>query len=247
MSKREYISPQGLRIDGRRPGEVRHIECKLGIFSRADGSALLQQGNTKVLATVYGPREAKNRGQSLHDRAVVTCEYSITNFATSERKERSKNDRRLRENGLALKQIFETVILTNLYPRSQISLFVQIVQSDGGDMSAAINASTLALIDAGIPMADFLTACTVGFFDGTPILDMNYTESNGSGPELIVAVVPKSKKISYMKLTEKLGIQHLETMTDAATKGCLLVYEKLRKVVKSYSYSLLHARGATSV
>lgn len=57
-SLREYITPEGLRVDGRRCDELRKIRCKLGILSsRADGSAYYEQGNTKVIATVYGPRE----------------------------------------------------------------------------------------------------------------------------------------------------------------------------------------------
>lgn len=57
-SLRECITPEGLRVDGRRCDELRKIRCKLGILSsRADGSAYFEQGNTKVIATVYGPRE----------------------------------------------------------------------------------------------------------------------------------------------------------------------------------------------
>ena len=47
----------GLRVDGRRPPELRKLQCKLGVFQQADGSAFLEQGNTKVLATVYGPHD----------------------------------------------------------------------------------------------------------------------------------------------------------------------------------------------
>lgn len=51
------LSDQGLRLDGRRPGELRKLSSKLGVFSQADGSAYIEQGNTKVLAAVYGPHE----------------------------------------------------------------------------------------------------------------------------------------------------------------------------------------------
>lgn len=47
----------GLRIDGRKPNELRKIQCEIGVFAQADGSAVLSQGNTKVIATVYGPHE----------------------------------------------------------------------------------------------------------------------------------------------------------------------------------------------
>ena len=47
----------GLRIDGRKPTELRKISCEVGAFAQADGSATFSQGNTKVIATVYGPHE----------------------------------------------------------------------------------------------------------------------------------------------------------------------------------------------
>lgn len=47
----------GLRADGRRPLELGRIRLRLGVFSQADGSAYLEQGKTKVLATVYGPHQ----------------------------------------------------------------------------------------------------------------------------------------------------------------------------------------------
>ena len=57
MSGLELLTDQGLRIDGRKPSELRRIRCSLGIFAQADGSAYLEQGNTKILAAVYGPHE----------------------------------------------------------------------------------------------------------------------------------------------------------------------------------------------
>lgn len=56
-SEMDLVSSQGLRIDGRRPNELRKIRCKLGVFSQPEGSAYLEQGNTKVLAAVYGPHQ----------------------------------------------------------------------------------------------------------------------------------------------------------------------------------------------
>ena len=53
----ELLSDQGFRVDGRRPHELRKIQCRMGVFRQADGSAYIEQGNTKALATVYGPHE----------------------------------------------------------------------------------------------------------------------------------------------------------------------------------------------
>lgn len=69
-----------------------------------------------------------------------------------------------------IQQTFEAAINTKLHPRSQIDICVQIIQSDGSLLATAINASTFALVDAGIPMIDFVCACSVGYLDGTPLL-----------------------------------------------------------------------------
>lgn len=47
-------------MDGRRPPELRRLQCQLGLFQQADGSAFLEMGNTKVLATIYGPHDVCN-------------------------------------------------------------------------------------------------------------------------------------------------------------------------------------------
>ena len=102
-NKIEYISPEGLRLDGRRATELRRIKCRAGVLSHAHGSAYYEQGNTKVLAAVFGPVEAK-RGKALHDRAVITCEYTMAPFSTGERKQKTKGNRRNVEISLAIKK-----------------------------------------------------------------------------------------------------------------------------------------------
>ncbi|KAJ1652184.1 Exosome non-catalytic core component, partial [Dispira simplex] len=76
MSRLELLSPEGLRVDGRRANELRRIACKQSVLADADGSAYYEQGNTKVLATVYGPCEPRNKGQALHDRCIVHVEFT---------------------------------------------------------------------------------------------------------------------------------------------------------------------------
>lgn len=74
MSRIEYVNISGLRVDGRRPREVRRLQAEMGVFHKTDGSAIFEMGNTKVLAVVHGPREATRRGE--HDEAIINCEYS---------------------------------------------------------------------------------------------------------------------------------------------------------------------------
>nr|GMC58337.1 exosome complex component RRP41 homolog [Ipomoea batatas]GMC68517.1 exosome complex component RRP41 homolog [Ipomoea batatas] len=166
----EYVSPEGLRLDGRRPLEMRQLRAEIGAVARADGSAVFEMGNTKVIAAVYGPREVQNRSQQINDQALVRCEYSMANFSTGDRMRKPKGDRRSTEISLVIRQTMEACILTHLMPRSQIDIFVQVIQADGGTRSACINAATLALADAGIPMRDIVTSCSAGYLNSTPLL-----------------------------------------------------------------------------
>lgn len=59
----DYVQVTGLRSDGRRGDEVRRIQCLLGSMPDCDGSAVLDQGLTRVLACVHGPREAAARSE----------------------------------------------------------------------------------------------------------------------------------------------------------------------------------------
>ncbi len=61
----DIVSEHGLRMDGRKPNELRRLNCRLGVYRQADGSAYVEQGLTKVLAAVYGPHEVrKNRSKA---------------------------------------------------------------------------------------------------------------------------------------------------------------------------------------
>ena len=127
MAGLEILSPEGLRLDGRRPHELRKIVCKTGVFTQADGSAYIEMGNTKALATVYGPHEVTNKAKALHDRVFLNCQFSMATFSTGERKRRPKGDRKSTELSMAIKRTFEAAILTHMYPRSQIDIYVQVM------------------------------------------------------------------------------------------------------------------------
>lgn len=71
MSGQDLVSDQGLRIDGRRSNELRRINVRMGVFGQSDGSAYLEQGNTKVLAAVYGPHQVLNHFLSLFLKKII--------------------------------------------------------------------------------------------------------------------------------------------------------------------------------
>lgn len=314
MKPQDLFSLDGLRIDGRRPEEIRRVSVQLGVVPGADGSALVEQGQTRVLVAVYGPYEAnkssgtssatqpliadalrtaaaeyeamlsselsrtsaarsvvgatynerdedessegdapvageyeqrtpENKAESFESAQAmgpsqrllppataqgrIRCEYSVASFAaatasvrslrayrrrqrnqdrpfmttlkqrasveTNEAPERNpeigtrleRNDPRRpfaaslnskfrqksREAAAQIRDIFEAVVLvggdTNsagssryMPPHAQIDVFVQVLQSDGGDLAVAVNAVSLALSHAAVPLRDMVIACT---------------------------------------------------------------------------------------
>jgi exosome complex component RRP41 len=228
------LSYDGLRADGRRPHELRRMACRLGLFQRADGSGYWEQGNTKVLAAVYGPREATKREHLLHDRASLICEYQVATFSGGERRIASKQDRRSTEVANFIKQTFESVLLLDMFPGSQIQLYITVLQADGGRRAAAINAATLAFIDAGIPMRELIAACSVGFLESTPMLDMNQYEEFAGGPIIPFVSAPKQNQIVSMQIDNKVPLQHLSAIVDAATQGASTVYQSIVTALRDH-------------
>ncbi|KAI8587876.1 ribosomal protein S5 domain 2-type protein [Geranomyces variabilis] len=231
-SRIEIVSPEGLRVDGRRPAEVRRVLTRTGVLSQADGSAYIEQGNTKCLAAVYGPREPVKRAGVLHDRAIINVEYNVSSFSSGERRAKLRRDRKLMEIGLMIKQTFETVVATTSFPRSEIDIYLQILQTDGGAVHTAINAATLALIDAGIPMTDYVCACSAGFVNDQAILDLNFLEESADVPTLTVALLPKSGKISMLGLESRLHIDKLEPVIALASDGCMQMKDTLDEAIR---------------
>ncbi|XP_063696335.1 exosome complex component RRP41 [Culicoides brevitarsis] len=231
MSK-ELLSDQGLRLDGRRANELRRVRCRLGVFSQPDGSAYLEMGNTKVLAAVYGPHQAKKAN---HDEVVVNCQYSMATFSTGERKTRPRGDRKSQEMTIHLQETLSAAIMTDLYPRSQIDVFIEVLQSDGGNYCASINAATLALIDAGICLKEYVCACTASLAnDDVALMDVSNVEEVSGGPVLTVATLPKSGKIAFMEMSQRFHLDCLPKVLECATKGAKELYEILDKAVRDH-------------
>ncbi|XP_059485011.1 exosome complex component RRP41 [Neocloeon triangulifer] len=255
MAGLQLLSEYGLRVDGRRPNELRQIRCKLGVFDQPDGSAYLEQGNTKVLAAVYGPHEIRgNKSKTLHDRAYVNCQYSMAVFSTAERKRRPRGDKKSQEMDMNLQQIFETAIRSELYPRSQIDIYLEVLQADGGNLSACVNAGTLALIDAGIPLKDYVCSCTStlapsqGGAPPTPMVDVNHLEETLGGPGLSVSTMTRLDSVVHLELSgTRLHLSHIDPVASKATTGCADIQAILDKAVRGHVAQSLMAREASGL
>lgn len=230
----DLMTDEGFRIDGRKPHELRAVTCRLGVFDQADGSAYFEVGNTRVLAAVYGPHEVRSgsKNKQHHERAVINCQYSQAVFSTSTRKQRPRGDYRSLEITNCVKEVVETAVLTTTYPHSQIDIFLEVLQADGGVLSACINAASLALIHAGITLKDVVVAASAGIIAEKPIVDVNYTEEGvSSSPVFTIAMLAKTKEILALESTGRLNMDSLVEIQNTATEACEKMYAVMKETI----------------
>jgi exosome complex component RRP41 len=142
-----------------------------------------------------------------------------------------------------IKSTFEPVVQTHLYPRSQIDIYVQVLQQDGGLLQACINGTTLALITAGIPLSDFVCAITGGVQSASPLLDLTSLEETDV-PSMTVAVMPKSGKVTLVALENRLHVDRFEETFRLACEAGKVLHKKMRAAVQARTSSLVMAMGS---
>lgn len=149
----------------------------------------------------------------------------------------------------ALQRTFSEAILTQLHPRSEILITLHILSQDGSVLAACVNACTLALIDAGIPMSDYVVACTAGshFVRGgnnpedegeDPLLDMNNLEE-ADLPSITVGTIGDGEKITLLQLETKVRLERLEGMMAVALDGCGKLRELMDEIVRVHGNEMV--------
>ncbi|KAM9920192.1 hypothetical protein OXX80_012499, partial [Metschnikowia pulcherrima] len=208
--------------------------CKINTHPNAsDGSSYVEQGNTKVMCMVQGPMEPPLRSQVNQTEATIEISLNIASFSTLQRKKRSKNEKRILELKATLERTFAQSIMSNLYPKTVIDINVQVLAQDGGLFATMTNAITLALIDAGIAMYDYVSAVSVGIHDQTPLLDLNNLEENDMSC-LTIGVVGKSEKLAMLLLEDKMPLDKLETVLGIAIAGGHRIRELMDNEVREH-------------
>lgn len=104
-----------------------------------------------------------------------------------------------------------------------------------------MNAATLALIDAGIPIKEYVCACTASLANNdVPMIDISHEEEIMGGPTLTVAALPMSGKIVLMEMSQRFHLDHLEKVSNKALQGCKDIRQILDEAVR------LHLRDVGS-
>jgi exosome complex component RRP41 len=126
----KLIDKKGLRLDGRKVDELRPIKLQVGVLGNADGSAYVEHGKNKILAAVFGPREMHPKHLSQPDRMVIRCRYHMAPFSVQERKSPAPSRREV-ELSKVIRESLEPSVFVDLYPRTGIDVFIEVLQSDG--------------------------------------------------------------------------------------------------------------------
>ncbi len=226
----KLITDDGLRLDGRHADEIRPMKIEIGVLSRADGSCYLEWGRNKILVGVFGPREAHPRRSQRPDTAVIRYKYNMASFSVEDRA-RPGPSRRSIEISKVSREAFEPVIMAELFPKTAIDIFVEVLQADAGTRTAAINASSIALADAGIPMKGLVTSCAFGKVDGQIVLDLNKEEDNYGEADFPVAMT-QDGEITLLQMDGNLTPEEIKKGFELVKKGCKEILEIQQAVLK---------------
>ena len=230
-SERKLINPDGTRLDGRSKTDIRETSIEAGVSSRADGSALIKMGNNIILAVVHGPRELHPKHLVNPNKAVIRCTYRMATFSVGDRK-RPAPSRREREISKVMTESLESVVLTHLYPRSAIDVFVQVLQADGGTRCAALSAASVAVADAGIPMRDLIAGCAAGIIEDQVVVDLaDYEDKEGTG-DVPLGYAPSVDEVSLLQMDGNFTKEQLLESVELAKEGCRQVYLIQREALK---------------
>jgi len=218
------MTAEGLRFDGRRPDEMRPIQLEVGVLQTADGSASIRQGKTYILAAVYGPRELHPRHLTLNDRAYLRVVYRMATFSVPDRK-RPAPSRREREISMVIANALKPALFLEEFPKTVVDVFIQVIQADGGTRCAAINAASLALADAGIPMKTLVPSVAVGKVEGTLIVDLGDEEDKYGQGDVPMAILPNTNELTLLQQDGSFTREELVEAMEMGTNACKYLHE----------------------
>lgn len=241
--KDDELFEDGERIDGRRPEELRSLNMEVGILKNSDGSALVELGNTRILAAVYGPNELHPKHLQQPKKAVMKVRYNLAPFSVEDRK-RPGPSRRGKEIGLVTRNALEPIVKLEEFPKAGIDVYIEVLEADASTRVTGITAASLALADAGIPMEGMVSACAVGKLKDTMVLDVAGDEDAYGKADIPVAFINGDEDITLLQFDGDITKQDLKEGLELAKEGGTQLYEKQKEVLqKRYDLSDDEVRG----
>jgi ribonuclease PH len=233
-----------MRPSGRQPNQLREIRITRNYTMHAEGSVLIEFGNTRVLCTASVeenvPRWLKGQG-----RGWVTAEYGMLPRSTTERMgreaARGKQGGRTMEIQRLIGRSIRAAIDLEALGEIMITLDCDVIQADGGTRTASISGAWVALHDAirhlmkegriaRNPLLAPVASVSVGIHQGTPILDLDYAEDSSAETDMNVVMNAEGGFIEIQGTAEAAPFSHDEmiAMLGLAEKGIseLLSHQK---------------------
>lgn len=206
-----------MRIDQRQPAQLRPVKVTTDYLLTAEGSVLIEVGNTRVLcaASVEESVPGFLRGSG---KGWVTAEYSMLPRATSTRTAREVSKGRASGRTMEIQRLIgrslRAVIDMDMLGERSVILDCDVLQADGGTRTAAITGAYIALSAAirklvkfgtlkQSPIRDFVAATSVGIIGGVPMLDLCYQEDSSVEVDMNVVMTGAGKFVEVQATAEK--------------------------------------------
>jgi len=236
-----------MRPSGRKPQQLRAVQLTRSYTRHAEGSVLVEFGDTRVLCTASV--EAKVPG-FLRDkgRGWVTAEYGMLPRATHTRGEREaargKQSGRTQEIQRLIGRALRAVTDMEALGEHTVHIDCDVLQADGGTRTAAITGSFVALHDAltwmcskrmiaAMPVKDFVAAVSVGVYQGTPVLDLDYPEDSTCQTDMNVVMTGAGRFVEVQGTAEgePFARAELDALLALAARGIEELVAQQRKAL----------------
>ncbi len=234
MSEEAKLFVNGRRIDGRGADDMRAVRIEVGVVGEADGSAFIEWGGNKIICGVYGPRECIPKHDSSPYHAIIKCRYMMSPFASLEEHSKSGPSRRSTELSKVIREVFENLIISEKFPNTQIDIYIDVLQAEGGTRTASITAAAVALANAGIPMKDMVSAVAIGKADGHLLLDLGKIEDNFGESDTTIALSNKDKKILLLQMDGLLTRDEIKRVLEMSEGACSKLHQKQADALKRF-------------
>lgn len=243
------------RIDGRRPDELRPIKITRNFTKYAEGSVLIETGETKVIcnASVEDRVPGWLRGQN---QGWITAEYSMLPRSTHSRSTREAARGKLGGRTMEIQRLIgralRSVVDLKKLGEHTIWFDCDVIQADGGTRTASITGAFVAMVDAihwmiekgkikESPIYSHLAATSVGIVDGTPILDLCYEEDSSAQVDMNVVMTGDGKIIELQGTGEESPFtrEQLNQLYSLGEKGVLELVEHQKEALGEQSTLIL--------
>ena len=224
------------RPDGRKFDELRPIKITTGYTKYAEGSVLIEFGETKVLcnASVEESVPPFKRGGG---EGWVTAEYNMLPRATKTRNNRDINKLKLNQRSTEIQRLIgrslRAAVDFSLMGERSITVDCDVLQADGGTRTASITGGFVALalackklVDEGLiekmPIKDYVAAVSVGIFEDEGILDLCYAEDSHAQVDMNIVMTGNGKFVEVQGTGEEgtFSRDELYMLTGLGEKGC---------------------------